>query len=173
MQIGSSATLDWTVSLTQDETLKASRFSLILLERERFLYSNQWQIMVVKQFSGGFHQAIGGQDTFDVIPGNDMTLRLNNVTDTDLTRFRCTFLSSFAAPNSIIQMEIKGELSFFRTNVFPVFPDSYLKTVPPITTNTSLVYIMDCSLAALTITVNSLYRGHPRNRELVSVIARF
>ena len=66
--------------------------------------------MVVKQFSVGFHQAIGNQDTFDVIPGNDMTLRLNNVTDTDLTRFRCTFLSSFAAPISIIQVEIKGEL---------------------------------------------------------------
>ena len=66
--------------------------------------------MAVKQFSSGVHKEIGNDDTFDVIPGNDMTLKLNNVTDTDATRFRCTFLSSFAAPKSIIEVEIKGEL---------------------------------------------------------------
>ena len=65
--------------------------------------------MVVKQFSNGIHQEIGNEDTFDVIPGKDMALKLNNVTDTDATRFRCTFLSSFAAPKSIIEVEIEGE----------------------------------------------------------------
>ncbi|KAL9964706.1 hypothetical protein ACROYT_G028382 [Oculina patagonica] len=104
---GSPATLEWTVSLTTEETLTANRFSLIILEREMFLYSNLWQVMAVKQFSSGVHQEIGNDDTFDVIPGNDMTLKLKNVTDTDATRFRCTFLSSFAAPKSIIEVEIK------------------------------------------------------------------
>ena len=65
--------------------------------------------MAVKQFSGGFHQEIGSDDTFDVIPGNDMTLQLKNITDTDATRFRCTFISSFAAPMSIVELEIKGK----------------------------------------------------------------
>ena len=74
-----------------------------------FIYSNRWQVMAIKQFSSGAHKEVGKHDTFDVIPGNDMTLRLNNVTDTDLTRFRCTFLSSFAAPKSILQVEIKGK----------------------------------------------------------------
>ena len=107
---GSPATLEWTVSLTTEEILRANRFSLLLLEREKFLYSNLWQIMAVKQFSSGVHQEIGNDDTFDVILGNDMTLKLKNVTDTDATRFRCTFLSSFAAPKSIIEVEIKGEI---------------------------------------------------------------
>ena len=75
-----------------------------------FLYSNLWQIMAVKQFSGGVHHEIGSDNTFDVIPGNDMTLQIKNITDTDATRFRCTFLSSFAAPKSIIEVEIKGEV---------------------------------------------------------------
>ena len=96
------------MSLTAEETLKANRFSLVILEREMFLYSNRWQVMVVKQFSGGAFQEVGDKDTFDVIPENDMTLKLNNVTDTDATRFRCSFLSSFSTPKSIIQVEIKG-----------------------------------------------------------------
>lgn len=66
--------------------------------------------MVVKS-SSGVYEKVGSQDTFDVIPGNDLKLRLNNVTDTDATRFRCTFLSSFAAPKSVIQVEIKGEVT--------------------------------------------------------------
>ena len=90
--------------------MKADRFSLIILEREMFLYSNLWQIMAVKQFSVGVYQEIGNDDTFDIIPGNDMALQLKNITDTDATRFRCTFLSSFAAPKSIIEVEIKGEI---------------------------------------------------------------
>ena len=90
--------------------MKAERFSLIILERELFLYSNVWQIMAVKQFSGGVHQEIGNDDTFDIIPGSDMTLQLKNITDTDATRFRCTFFSSFAVPKSIIVLEIKGKL---------------------------------------------------------------
>ena len=105
---GSTATLEWTISLSTEEKSKADRFSLIILEREMFLYSNLWQIMAVKHFFGGVHQEIGNDDTFDVIPGNDMTLQLKNITDTDATRFRCTFLSSFAAPRSIIELEIKG-----------------------------------------------------------------
>ena len=111
---GLPATLEWTISLTTEEKRKADRFSLILLEREKFLYSNQWQIMAVKQFSNGIHQEIGNEDTFDVIPGKDMALKLNNVTDTDATRFRCTFLSSFAAPKSIIEVDIKGMLTPLR-----------------------------------------------------------
>lgn len=107
---GSPATLEWTISLSTEEKLKADRFSLIILEREMFLYSNLWRIMAVKQFSSGVHQEIGNDDTFDVIPGNDMTLKLKNITDTDATRFRCTFLSSFAAPKSIIEVEIEGEI---------------------------------------------------------------
>lgn len=107
---GSPATLEWTISLSTEEKLKADRFSLIILEREMFLYSNLWRIMAVKQFSSGVHQEIGNDDTFDVIPGNDMTLKLKNITDTDSTRFRCTFLSSFAAPKSIIEVEIEGEI---------------------------------------------------------------
>ncbi|KAJ7371577.1 hypothetical protein OS493_024252 [Desmophyllum pertusum] len=95
---GSPATLEWTISLTSEETSRANRFALIIVEREMFLYCNLWQIMAVKQFSSGVHKEIGNDDTFDVIPGNDMTLKLNNVTDIDATRFRCTFLSSFAAP---------------------------------------------------------------------------
>ena len=105
---GSPAILEWTVSLNREETEKANLFSLIVLEREMFLYSNRWQIMAVKVFSGGAFQEVGNKDTFNVIPGSDMKLKLNNVTDTDGTRFRCTFLSSFAAPKSIIQIDIKG-----------------------------------------------------------------
>lgn len=113
---GSPATLEWKVSLSTEETLRANRFALILLEREMFLYSNLWQIMAVKQVSSEVHQEIGNEDTFDVIPGNAMTLKLKNVTDTDATRFRCTFLSSFAAPKSIIEMEIKGEILILSRN---------------------------------------------------------
>ena len=105
---GSPAILEWTVSLNREETEKANLFSLIVLEREMFLYSNRWQIMAVKVFSGGAFQDVGNKDTFNIIPGSDMKLKLNNVTDTDGTRFRCTFLSSFAAPKSIIQVDIKG-----------------------------------------------------------------
>ena len=122
---GSPATLEWTVSLSTEETLRANRFALILLEREMFLYSNLWQIMAVKQVSSGVHQEIGNDDTFDVIPGNTMTLRFKNVTDTDATRFRCTFLSSFAAPKSIIKMEIKGEILILWRKLFP-FRDKIL-----------------------------------------------
>ena len=75
-----------------------------------FLYSNIWRIIAVKQFSGGVYQKIGNDDAFDIIPGNDMTLQLKNITDTDATRFRCTFFSSFAVPKSIIVLEIKGKM---------------------------------------------------------------
>ena len=112
VRTGAPATLQWTVSLTAEETSKANRFSLIILEREMFLYSNLWQIMAVKQFSGGVYQEVGNTDTFDVIQGNDMKLRLNNVTDTDGTRFRCTFLSSFSAPKSIIRVQITGKAMY-------------------------------------------------------------
>ena len=77
-----------------------------------FLYSNLWQIMAVKQFSGGVYQEVGNTDTFDVIQGSDMKLQLNNVTDTDGTRFRCTFLSSFSAPKSIIRVQITGKAMY-------------------------------------------------------------
>ena len=107
---GSPTRLEWTISLSIEEKLKADRFSLIILEREMFLYSNLWQIMAVKQFPGGVHQEIGNDDTFDIIPRNDMTLLLKNITDTDATRFRCTFLSSFATPRSITEVEIIGEI---------------------------------------------------------------
>ena len=117
VHIGLAATLEWTVSLSTEEKSRADRFSLILLEREMFLYSNLWQIMAVKQFSGGVHQEIGNDETFDVIPGSDMTLQLKNITDTDGTRFRCTFLSSFAAPKSIIELEIKGEILLVQMNI--------------------------------------------------------
>ena len=70
--------------------------------------------MAVKQFSSGVHQEIGNHDTFDVIPGNDMTLQLKNITDTDATRFRSTFLSSFAAPKSVVELEIKGGILLVR-----------------------------------------------------------
>lgn len=100
------------MSLTAEETSKANRFSLIILEREMFLYSNLWQIMAVKQFSGGVYQEVGNADTFDVIQGSDMKLQLNNVTDTDGTRFRCTFLSSFSAPKSIIRVQITGKAMY-------------------------------------------------------------
>ena len=66
--------------------------------------------MAVKQFSGGVYQEVGNTDTFDVI--HDMKLRFNNVTDTDGTRFRCTFLSSFSAPKSIIRVQITGKAMY-------------------------------------------------------------
>ena len=96
-----------------------------------FLYSDLWQIMAVKQVSSGVHREIGNDDTFDVIPGNAMTLRLKNVTDTDVTRFRCTFLSSFAAPKSIIEVEIKSESMWQCTNLFAEVVRS---NVPPVFT---------------------------------------
>lgn len=115
---GSPITLEWTISLTKEERKRADRFSLILLEREKFLYSNQWQIMAVKQYYNGIYQEIDDEDTFDVIHGKDMALKLNNVTDTDASRFRCTFLSSFASPKSIIEVEIEGEfLSFVDVSI--------------------------------------------------------
>ena len=118
---GSPITLEWTISLTKEEKRRADRFSLILLEREKFLYSNQWQIMAVKQYYNGIYQEIDDEDTFDVIPGKDMALKLNNVTDTDASRFRCTFLSSFASPKSIIEVEIEGEsLSFVDVSILVI-----------------------------------------------------
>ena len=74
-----------------------------------FLFSNQWQVMAIKRLYGGEYVEIGARNTFDIIPGSDMTLRLKNVTDTDLTRFRCTLLSSLAAPKSIMKLEVQGE----------------------------------------------------------------
>ena len=115
VQRGSPAILEWAVSLSTEEKSRSDRFALIILEREMFLYSNLWQIMVVKQFSSGVHQEIGNDGAFDVIPENDMTLQLKNITDTDATRFRCTFLSSFAAPKSIVELEIKGEILLVRS----------------------------------------------------------
>ncbi|RMX54502.1 hypothetical protein pdam_00019992 [Pocillopora damicornis] len=105
---GSTATLEWTISLTKEERPNADRFSLIIVEREKFLYSDEWQIMAVKGYANDFHQKVGNEDTFDMVPGKDVAFTLKNVTDTDATRFRCTFLSSFAAPKSIIQVEMKG-----------------------------------------------------------------
>ena len=104
--------------------------------------------MVVKQFSGGVHQEIGNQDTFDVLPGNDLTIRLNNVTDTDATRFRCTFFSSFAAPKSIIQVEIKGELMSVRGKHFP-FAKRLFKNWQPISKHFLPIYNLDCPCTAL------------------------
>lgn len=106
---GSTATLEWTISLTKEERPNADRFSLIIVEREKFLYSDEWQIMAVKGYASDFHQKVGNEDTFDMVPGKDVAFTLKNVTDTDATRFRCTFLSSFAAPKSIIQVEMKGK----------------------------------------------------------------
>ena len=54
---------------------------------------------------------VGKNDTFDFVSGNDVTIRLKNIRDTDLTRFRCTFLSSFSAPKSVILVDIRGEIS--------------------------------------------------------------
>lgn len=106
VKLGSPVTLEWNVSLTREEKTKANRFSFILVERELFLYSDQWQIIVVKQYLGASTQEIDKRDSFDVIPGNDVTIRVKNVTELDLTRFRCTFFSSFAAPKSDILVDI-------------------------------------------------------------------
>ena len=77
--------------------------------------------MAVKQYYNGIYQEIDDEDTFDVIPGKDMVLKLNNVTDTDASRFRCTFLSSFASPKSIIEVEIEGEsLSFVDVSILVI-----------------------------------------------------
>ena len=77
--------------------------------------------MAVKQYYNGIYQEIDDEDTFDVIPGKDMALKLNNVTDTDASRFRCTFLSSFASPKSIIEVEIEGEsLSFVDVSILVI-----------------------------------------------------
>ena len=111
VKLGSPALLQWNVSLTVEERRRASSFSFILVERELFLYSNQWKIIVVKQYIGHSSMEVGKHDTFDFVSGNDVTIRLKNISDTDLTRFRCTFLSSFSAPKSIIHVDIKGEIS--------------------------------------------------------------
>ncbi|XP_068733580.1 uncharacterized protein [Montipora capricornis] len=105
---GSPATLAWTLlSLTPQESSAVNQFGFILLERELFLFSNQWQVMAIKRLYGGEYVEIGARNTFDVIPGSDMTLRLKNVTDTDLTRYRCTLISSLAAPKSIMKLEVQ------------------------------------------------------------------
>lgn len=111
VQLGSSALLQWNVSLTVEEKRRASSFSFILVERELFLYSDQWKIIVVKQYFEGSSVKVGKNDTFDFVSGNDVTIRLKNIRDTDLTRFRCTFLSSFSAPKSVILVDIRGEIS--------------------------------------------------------------
>ena len=111
VQLRSSALLQWNVSLTTEEKRRANSFSFILVERELFLYSDQWKIIVVKQYFEGSSVKVGKHDTFDFVSGNDVTIRLKNISDTDLTRFRCTFLSSFSAPKSIIHVDIKGEIS--------------------------------------------------------------
>ena len=111
VQLGSSALLQWNVSLTVEEKRRASSFSFILVERELFLYSDQWKIIVVKQYFEGSSVKVGKNDTFDFVSGNDVTIRLKNIRDTDLTRFRCTFLSSFSAPKSVIHVDVKGEIS--------------------------------------------------------------
>ena len=107
VNLGSSTDLTWTFDLSPEEQQRAKVFSLIIWEREEYLFSDQWLVLAIKQPMTQLSRVVGGAVT--VLGDEPASLRLSNVTITDLTRFRCTFFSSFSAPRSVMQLSMPGE----------------------------------------------------------------
>ena len=111
VSLGSPANLSWDFSLSPEERQRADVFSLIIWEQEKYLYSDEWMVLAIKQPVVSLNHIVKKNKAISVIEGKPASLALGQVTERDLTRFRCTFFSSFAAPKSIIQLSIAGKIS--------------------------------------------------------------
>lgn len=111
VSLGSPANLSWDFSLSPEERQRADVFSLIIWEQEKYLYSDEWMVLAIKQPVVSLNHIVKKNKAISVIEGKPASLALGQVTERDLTRFRCTFFSSFAAPKNIIQLSIAGKIS--------------------------------------------------------------
>ncbi|XP_031568094.1 uncharacterized protein LOC116302847 [Actinia tenebrosa] len=104
---GSSLTLRWSYTLTDREHQQATEFSLVVIEKERQIYSNQWQGIAVKIPFSWVKKKISQSSNIRLLQGQGAGIIFYNATDQDITRYRCTFLSGFSAPKKVIMPNIR------------------------------------------------------------------
>lgn len=106
---GGNISLQWTYILTQHEQKQAQLFSLITIDKERYLYGNEWITLAVKAPLGGFYHPVVRSPLIQLTQDQGVGLVIYNVTSRSETRYRCTFISGFPAPRSIVTPNIKGK----------------------------------------------------------------
>lgn len=109
---GSGLTLHWSYTLNDTERQKASEFSLVIIEKESQIFSNQWQGLAVQIPFSHVKRKISQASDIRFLPGDGAGLVLYNATDQGITRYRCTFLSGFSAPKQVIMPNIRGKIYY-------------------------------------------------------------
>ncbi|EDO38277.1 predicted protein [Nematostella vectensis] len=102
--VGSRLLLEWDYSLTPDEAISARSFALLIFEKEKTTGSRQWTAVAAKNVNDDSVSAI---DPRASVSGR-ATLAVNRTDMTDDTNYRCTFLSTFATPESKVPVHIRA-----------------------------------------------------------------
>ncbi|XP_048579095.1 uncharacterized protein LOC5509856 isoform X2 [Nematostella vectensis] len=102
--VGSRLLLEWDYSLTTDEAISARAFALLIFEKEKTPGSRQWTAVAAKNVNNDSVSAIDPRASVSV----RATLAVNRTDMTDDTNYRCTFLSTFATPESKVLVHIRA-----------------------------------------------------------------
>ena len=105
---GSTVTFGLRYKLSETEARRASEFSLIIWEREREPYANDWRALAVTRLPN--NHTVNLDERFQVVGSSSLILR--NATSTDTTRYRCTFFSSFASHKNYFSLNVVGKCYF-------------------------------------------------------------
>lgn len=105
---GRSLDVHWSYTLNDSEKKEAENFALVLIEREKEIFSKQWQVLAVKIPLTGKYRWVSQSSNIVPTSGDGAGLVINNVTDQAYTRYRCTYLSGFSASKKILIPNIKG-----------------------------------------------------------------
>ena len=104
-KIGSPAVMQWRYKLTASEQQLAKDFSMLLWERETSLDSNEWITVAALQPSSG--KKVRTDSNIEL--RNNLTLYINRMESFYFSRFRCSFISSFASSFSDLVVKEKGK----------------------------------------------------------------
>lgn len=111
MNYGSTLIVRWSYNLSENEIKEAENFALVLIEREKKTFSQQWQVLAVQIPVTGKYRWVDQSPNIRPISGGGVGLVIKNVTEQAYTRYRCTFLSGFSASKKILIPVIKGILN--------------------------------------------------------------
>lgn len=106
---GGNISLRWTYTLSNFEQQQASIYSLVIIEQERYLYSDNWITLAVKLPEFRISKIVSNNGRVSFQDGAGVGIEVYNVTDTEETRYRCTFISGFPSSRSIIVPDFKGK----------------------------------------------------------------
>lgn len=102
---GSTVALQWQQQLSEADLRRCtSQFSLIIWEKERKPFTNEWRALSVTRLPN--KRMVNIDERFFVVENSSLVL--HNATSSDSTRYRCTFFSSVTSRQSYIFLLVTG-----------------------------------------------------------------